>query len=271
MVITNNLAALTSSENLNASQARLAKSLARISSGSKIVNPGDDAAGLAVATKLDAQVHRTAAAKANVSNATSFAQTQDGYLQKVGKALDRMSELSVLAQDATKTDSDRTLYNKEFSELKDYINSAASKDFNGVSLFSGNSLAVTVDSEGGSFNMAGVDIAASGTVYATATASGNNVSTVGGAQTALVNVKAAIEQLASDRGTIGAYQARLSYSADQLSVNSENLTAASSRIEDVDVAEESTEYARENIMVQSGTAMLAQANQLPQQVLRLLQ
>ena len=271
MVINNNLAAMSSSDNLSASQSRLAKSLNRISSGSKIVQPGDDAAGLAVGTKLDAQVHRTNAAKANVTNASSFVQTQDGYLKKVGKALDRMSELSILAQDATKSDPDRVLYNKEFTELKDYINSAATKEFNGVSLFSGNALAVTVDSEGGSFSMAGIDISSSGTAYGTATGGSSNVSTVGGAQTALTSVKAAITLLAADRATIGSYQAHLSYSAEQLSVNKENLTAASSRIQDVDVAEESTEYARANIMVQSGTAMLAQANQLPQQVLRLLQ
>lgn len=271
MVINNNLAAMSSGDNLNVSQSRLAKSLARISSGSKIVQPGDDAAGLAVGTKLDAQIHRISAAKANVSNATSFVQTQDGYLKKIAKALDRMSELSILAQDATKSDPDRELYNKEFAELKDYINTAATKEFNGVSLFSANALSITVDSEGGAFSMEGIDIASSGTTYGTATASGSNVSTTTGAITALADVKAAITQLATDRAKIGAYQARLGYSSEQLTISKENLTAASSRIQDVDIAEESTEYAKANIMVQSGTAMLAQANQLPQQVLRLLQ
>ena len=271
MVINNNLAAMSSGENLSTSQSRLAKSLARISSGSKIVQPGDDAAGLAVGTKLDAQVNRIAGAKANVANATSFIQTQDGYLKKIVKAFDRMSELSILAQDATKTDSDRVLYNKEFSELKDYINSAATKDFNGVSLFSSASLTVTIDSEGGGMTMEGIDMSSSGTVYGNATATASSISTVALSQTALTNVKAAISLLAADRAKIGSYQSHLNYSSEQLTVSKQNLTAASSRIQDVDIADESTEYARANIMVQSGTAMLAQANQLPQQVLRLLQ
>jgi flagellin len=271
MVINSNLAAMSSSDGLNASQARLAKSLARISSGSRIVQPGDDAAGLAASTKMDAQAHRVTSATANVVNATSFVQTQDGYLAKIGKALDRMSEISILAQDATKSDADRGLYNKEYSELKDYINSAASKEFNGVSLFSSTTLSVTIDSEGGSFSMSGIDIAVATGAYGTATASGANVSTVAAAKSALSDVKAAITQLASDRASIGAYQSHLSYSAEQLTVSKQNLAAASSRIQDVDIAEESTEYAKANIKVQSGTAMLAQANQLPQQVLRLLQ
>lgn len=148
MVINTNLQAQINADNLQATQARLSKSLARLSSGSKIVSAADDAAGLAVASRLDAQVNRTAAANNNVSNAISFTQTQDGYLQKIAVALNRMSELSILAQDGTKTDADRALYNKEFTELSSYIGTAASKDFNGVSLFSTNAISVTIDSEG---------------------------------------------------------------------------------------------------------------------------
>ena len=156
MVINNNLAALSSSDNLTTNQARLSRSLARISSGSKL--PTDDAAGMAVGTKMDAQIHRINGAKSNVSNATSFVQTQDGYLSKIGKALDRMSELAILAQDATKSDPDRALYNKEFSELQSYIATNVDKEFNGVSLFSSQALAVTIDSEGTPFSMAGIDV-----------------------------------------------------------------------------------------------------------------
>lgn len=271
MVINTNLAAMSSSSSLNASQTRLSRSLARISSGSKLVQPGDDAGGQAVAGKMDAQIHRLQAAKSNVANATSFVQTQDGYLKKIGKALDRMSELSILAQDVTKTDPDRVLYNMEFSELKDYINAAATKEFNGVTLFSAATLDVTIDSESGVLHMDGIDIIQAGSAYGLATAAGTNITDAATARTALTNVKAAITQLGSDRARIGAYQAHLNYSAEQLTISKENLTAASSRIQDVDIAEESTEYAKANIMVQSGTAMLAQANQLPQQVLRLLQ
>src|SRR6266404_5919013 len=121
MVINTNTTAQTSARLLSESSSMLAKSLARLSSGSKIVSPADDAAGLAVSTRFDAQINRINAATSNVSNAISFNQTQDGFLKKVSKALDRMSELSVLSQDVTKTDADRSLYNSEFSTLAAYI------------------------------------------------------------------------------------------------------------------------------------------------------
>jgi flagellin len=267
MVINTNTSALTGSHNLMASQAQLSKSLARLSSGSKIVNPSDDSAGVAIASRLDAQIKRLDAANSNVGNAVSFTQTQDGYLKKIAKALDRMSELSILSQDVTKGDPDRALYQNEFAQLGSYISEASSKDFNGVSLFSSASLNVTTDSEGSTFAMGGVDLL-NGTYT---TALGSSIATPAGAATALTNVKAAIVQLSSDRATVGAYQSRLNYVSEQLTVSKENLTAASSRIQDVDVAEESTNFAKQNILVQSGTAMLAQANQLPQSVLRLLQ
>ena len=267
MVINTNIQAQINADNLQATQTRLNKSLARLSSGSKIVSPADDAAGLAVSSRLDAQVQRLGAANNNVSNAVSFTQTQDGYLQNISKALNRMSELSMLAQDGTKTDADRSLYNDEFQQLSAYVNQAASKDFNGISLFSANALAVTIDSEGGTFSMNGIDLG----VQPFTAATGASVSTTTAAAAALSSVNAAITQLASDRATIGAYQSRLNYVADQLTVSKENLSAASSQIEDVDIATESTQYAKENILLQSGTAMLAQANQLPQSVLKLLQ
>lgn len=244
----------------------LAKSLARLSSGSKIISPEDDAAGLAVSLRFDAQINRTKAANANVGNAISFAQTQDGFLSKVGKALDRMSELAILAQDVTKTDADRELYDSEFSTLGAYIDNVADKDFNGVSLFTSTDLDVTIDGDTGTFSMTAIDL--SGTEYSDAT--GASVGTSDDAADALVDVKAAIDQLATDRATIGANISRLSLTTEQLGVLKDNLSAANSRIKDVDVAEESTQFARYNILVQAGTAMLAQANATPTSALRLL-
>ena len=267
MVINTNLQAQINADNLHATQARLAKSLGRLSSGSKLTSPSDDAGGLAVATRLDAQVKRTDAANNNVSSAISFTQTQDGYLQGISKALNRMSELSMLAQDVTKTDVDRANYNKEFSQLSEYITTAGNKDFNGVSLFSADVLKVTIDSEGGTFSMDGFDLSASN--YYDAVSS--SVGTTTAAIDALGKIKSAITQLASHRATIGSYQSRLNQTADQLTVSKQNLTSATSQIEDVDIANESTEFAKQNILMQSGTAMLAQANQLPQSVLKLLQ
>ena len=270
MVINTNIQAQINSDNLQTTQTRLSKSLARLSSGSRIIQPSDDAAGLAVASRIDAQINRIQAAKYNVNNAVSFVQTQHGYVQKIGKALDRMGELSILAQDGTKTDSDRDLYNKEFSQLQSYISSAATKDFNGVSLFSPSNLEVAIDSDGTPFQMAGLNMAV--VPYSTVVdSSAVNVSTTVGAAAALTQIKTVITQLSKDRANIGAFQTRLNYTSEQLTVSKENLSAASSRIQDTDVAEESTEFAKQNILSQSGTAMLAQANQLPQSVLRLLQ
>ncbi len=267
MIINTNIQAQSSARSLQQSQAMLGQSLNRLSSGSKIVNPSDDAAGLAVSLKMDAQINRLTAAKSNLGNAISFTQTQDGFLQKVGRVLDRMSELSILAQDVTKTDTDRSLYQSEFSQLASFVTTSGTKDFNGVSLFSTTALSITVDSEGSTFSMSGINIGAA--AYTAATSA--SVATSASAAAALTTVKAAITQLASDRASIGAFQARLNSTADQIAVSRQNLSAASSSIKDVDVAEESTNYARFNILAQSGTAMLAQANQLPQSVLRLLQ
>jgi flagellin len=267
MIINTNITAQVSAHNLEANQSMLSKSLSRLSSGSKIVNPSDDAAGLAVASRLDAQIQRLDAARSNVANAISFTQTQDGYLKTVAKALERMSELSLLAQDVTKSDQDRELYSSEFGQLSAYITNVSTKDFNGVSLFATNDLDVTIDSEGNTFAMGGIDLSA--TSYTDALTA--DVSTISLAQDALAKVKDAITWLSQSRATIGAYQTRLNSTAEQLTVSKENLLSASSRIQDVDMAEETTEYARHNILVQSGTAMLAQANSMPQSVLRLLQ
>jgi flagellin len=268
MVINTNTAAMSSARLLSESSSLLSKSLARLSSGSKIISPADDAAGAAVSLRFDAQINRVSAANNNVGNAISFNQTQDGFLQKVGKALNRMSELAMLSQDVTKTDTDRTLYNKEFTQLQSYISDLGTKDFNGVSLFSSSDLSVTVDSEGKTFTNKHVDLSAS--QYSTATGSGSAVDTNAHAATALTNVKAAITQLATDRATIGGNMSVLQSYSDQLGVLKDNLSAANSRIKDVDVADESTQFARYNILVQAGTAMLAQANATPQSALRLL-
>jgi flagellin len=266
MVINTNTSAQGSSRLLSESSANLAKSLARLSSGSKIVSPEDDAAGLAVSTRFDAQINRISAASSNVGNAISFNQTQDGFLKKVSKALDRMSELAVLSQDVTKTDSDRDLYNAEYTTLGAYVDDVATKDFNGVNLFDGTGLDVTTDSDGNTYTMTGVDLG--DTAYTDAT--GGSVDTAANAATALTDVKTAIDQLATDRANIGANVSRLNSTNEGLAVLKDNISAANSRIKDVDVAEESTNFAKYNILVQAGTAMLAQANASPQSALRLL-
>ena len=270
MVINTNLPALSSARLLSESSNLLSKSLQRLSSGSKIVSPEDDAAGMAVSLKFDAQISRIGAAQTNVNNAISFSQTQDGFLQKVGKALDRMSELSVLAQDATKTTSDDALYNAEFSKLQAYISDVANKQFNGVGLFGATGLSVTTDAESvTTTTLTSVNLGAA--AYTAVAASTLAVTSAANAATALTAVKAAITQLATDRANVGANISTLNSYGDQLGVLKDNITSANSRIKDVDVATESANFAKYNILVQAGTAMLAQANQLPQGVLKLLQ
>jgi flagellin len=275
MVINTNTSASNAARLLNDSSVKLSKSLSRLSSGSRIISPEDDAGGMAVSLRFDAQINRIKATSANVSNAVAYSQTQDGFLGKVASALDRMSELSTLSQDITKSDSDRAKYDTEFSTLKEYIGNIATKNFNGVSLFDGASREVTIDSDNGvstasgqSWNMAGVSLGS--TSYTAAIDTSVSVSTATGAKSALNLVATAINQLATDRSQVGANIARLNHTNTQLAVLKDNMSAANSRIKDVNVAEESTEFARYNILVQAGTAMLAQANASSQSALRLL-
>jgi len=267
MVINTNMAAITSADNLDHSTNELNNALAQLSSGSKIVSPMDDPAGLAESIALNAQIGQTQAANDNVSNAISFSQTQDGYLQQVGAALDQMATLAIEAQDPTKTSTEIADYNTEFTALGAYISNTAGATFNGISLFGSAGLSITTDGTGGTnFDMTAVNLGAS--AYTTAT--GDTITSATLAASALTDVTAAITQLATDRANVGANEERLTYTGDELGVLSDNLTAANSTISDVDVATESTKYAEYQILVQSGTSMLAQANQNPQSVLKLL-
>lgn len=264
MVINSNIGATQAHRLLGESTTRLNKALTRLASGSKLVTPNDDAAGLAVALKFDAQISRNNAVQNNLTGALSYSQTQDGFLQKVGKALDRMSELATLAADSTKSTQDKANYNTEFTELKNYISDIGTKDFNGVSLFDGTAQSVTKDSDGNTWSLNASSLNAVDVTSVIASAftvtSSNAVSTI----------KSAIENVATHRAKVGANIQRLQFTQEQVSILNENLSASVSRIKDVDVAQESTQFARYNILVQSGTAMLAQANLVPQNSLRLL-
>ncbi|MGD1085142.1 MAG: flagellin [Verrucomicrobiota bacterium] len=271
MVINTNIAATISANNLDQSTNMLNESLARLSSGSKIVNASDDPAGLAESIELTAEIGQATAANTNVSNAVSFLQTQDGYLQQVGAALDQMATLATEAQDSTKTSAQLAGYQSEFNALAGYINSTATETFNGVSLFSNNALVVTTDGQGGTFSVAGVDLGTGAYTALTGAALDGSGAVTLGTPTALTDVTQAITKLSSDRASVGASEEMLNFTGNELGVLKNNLAAANSQISDVDVATESTNYAKYQILVQSGTAMLAQANQNPQSVLKLLQ
>ena len=273
MVINTNTTASAATRNLANSTSLLSKSLARLSSGSKIVSPEDDAAGLAQSIKFESQINRNNAVRANVGNAVSFVQTQDGFLQKVQSGLDRMSELTVLSQDITKSNTDRSNYSVEFTQLQAYISDIGTKAFNGVSLFATTGSAVTIDSDASKFTMNAIDM--TNTTVTTGLAQAYNVAstaivTTASTAAALSNIQTAIQTLADMRANVGANIQRLNMTDDQVNILNENLASANSRIKDIDVAEETTEFARFNILVQSGTAMLAQANMLPSMALQLI-
>ena len=272
MVINTNMEALQTANNLNTSQTELSKSLSRLSSGSRIIKPSDDAAGLAVTSRLRAQIKRLDSALSNVVNAVSFTQTQDGFMKTMDKALRRMGELAMLAKDGTKSQSDLNLYQKEFQQLQDYVDNTRTKDYNAVSMFGATTINVTVDSEGNTFAMPPIDLGAGTTVgaYSAAVTSAVQLTTSSFAAEALTKVKEAISQIAIDRAQLGAVQSRLNFTNDQLNITKENLQSAISRVADVDIATEATNYARYQILVQSGTQMLTQATNLPNAALQLL-
>jgi flagellin len=248
----------------------LQRSLQKLSSGSRINSSIDDAGGLAVSMKLSASIRRTEATQANVNNALSFLQTQDGVMKNADKIVSRISELTQLATDVTKSTDDLDLYQTEVDSLVDQLVLMVDEEFNGVSLFDGTALSV-VTSENGTQT---IDISDTSDDFDTNIAqalSGLEISSaVGVATTALTTVTAAIEDLATLRATNGSEQSRMTFAADMLAINKVNLESANSRIADVDIASESANLARLNILQQAGTAMLAQANQSQQSVLRLL-
>jgi flagellin len=248
VVINTNFAATSAANNLAASNANLQKSLNRLSSGSKIVTPADDAGGLAVSMKLTSEAKIMGAQATNLANEVSFFQTQDGALKVAGKVLDRMSELSTLHQDATKSSSDIANYATEFTSLVAQLGTIKAWTFNGLKLFD--------------------DVApALGTAKASTAFGG----IVAGDISTQATIQTAITATAALRATNGSDQSTRGFNSELLTVTKANLEAANSRIADVDVAEESTQLARWNILVQSGTSMLAQANSATQSVLKLLQ
>jgi flagellin len=263
VVINTNYSATVASNNLAASNSMLQKSLNRLSSGSKIVSPADDAGGLAVSVKLTAAAKRSGAANTNIGNSMSYLQTQDGALKVAGKVLDRISELKTLHSDPTKSTTDKANYDTEFGQLKSQLTSLAAEKFNSINVFN-QALTTQVSEDGGqTVALSAKDL------------SGNAGVTAVQAQTSLANltldnIKTAIEGVATMCATNGAEQSRLGFASEVLTVNKANLEAANSRITDVDVAEESTQLARWNTLVQAGTAMLAQANGSSQTALRLL-
>jgi flagellin len=283
IVINTNTASSLASYNLSSTNVNLQRSLNRLSSGSRINSSYDDAGGTAVSMKLSASIRRTEATLANVNNSIAFLQTQDGVLKNADKVLNRMSELAMLATDVTKSTNDLALYNTELTQLKDQLELMLSEKFNGISLFQSGSnatfdtgtnaanLTVVTSHDGDqSFLITRGDLNFISTTVGTDATSGMQINTNANATSAVATIQTQIQNLATLRANNGAEQSRLSFAADMLSINKINLESANSRIVDVDVAAESSQLARFNILQQAGTAMLAQANQSTQSILRLI-
>lgn len=207
----------------------------------------------------------------------SFTQTQDGYLKTINTALTRMGELSLLSQDATLSNGDRDLYDKEYQQLKEFLQRTKSKQFNGIDLFSSNNVEVTIDSSRSAFEIQSVNLNSESFNFTDKDyldVNGKeidaNLKTLRKAKESLGFISKAVSEIANARAQIGAIQSRLEFTNEQLTSTKENLTGAMSRINDVNFAEEATQYARYQILAQSGTSMLSQANAMPKTVLQLL-
>lgn len=306
LTINTNPAAIRASFNLSQNHNNLQKSLTRLSSGKRITKPSDDAGGLAVSMKLSASINRTSASIANIQNAVSFSEVQDGSLEAGARIIDRMAELKSLSLDVLKSDSDVENYNTEFQALQQQLYQIGTETFNGVSLFAttneagvaakfgdaagAHTLSVYTSSEGAAGSKVSLNkallLSAVTFLSATSTAANvfadnNGVTTKSLAAKDSVNALGidelgisfftiALENIATLRAQNGATTVRMNFAEDHLRLSKANLQSANSRIMDVDVAEESTNLAKYTILAQASTAMLAQANVAPNSALMLL-
>ncbi len=249
---------------LGNAQSMLSQSLMRLSSGQRINRPSDDPGGLAVSMKLKNAITVTEATKRNVDNALSYTDTQDSALESVADILDRMSSLKTSYGSGTATTSDKSSYASEFKELQKQLDVFKSERFNSMSLFSSSAVSkqVMISSRGESGPT--ISISSLNISGALSVSSGVNLANATGAVTisgiSIGNLTTAITQVASLRATSGATSSRLQFSSDFLDTSKTNLEAANSRIMDVDIADEVTNYAKHNVQVFAASAALAQSN-----------
>jgi flagellin len=275
-VINTNVLALNAQRNASASQGSLATSIQRLSSGLRVNSAKDDAAGLAIASRMDAQVRGMNVAIRNANDGISLAQTGEGALGKVTDMLQRMRELAVQSSNATNSSSDRSSLDSEYSQLaKEITRTLGATAFNGTTLLNS---AATLSFQIGAgtstvtdqiaINLS--DMTSTSGSLATAVSSTTGISTASAATSAMTAIDNALDQVNSARATFGAMQNRFESVISNLQVAAENQTAAKSRIMDADFAQETANLTRAQILQQAGTAMLAQANAAPQGVLSLL-
>ena len=274
--IVTNPASLNAQRNLNKTQGTMGRSLARLSSGLRINGASDDAAGLAISEKLKSQTRSIAQAERNANDAVSMLQTAEGAMNETSGLLIRMRELSVQSANDTVGSTERSFIQSELSDLRDEVNRIAEvTEFNGTKLIDGSASSVTFqvgiqNTTNDRISVGINDMHATALGAGTTDLDGLDISTITGAQTALDVLDAAITDVSAGRAEIGAVQNRLQVTIANLGTARENLSAANSRIRDVDVASESAELTKNNILMQAGVSVLAQANQQPSLALSLL-
>jgi flagellin len=263
--INTNVASLNAQRNLSQSQGSLMTSMQRLSSGLRVNNAKDDAAGLAIADRMNAQIRGINVAIRNANDGISLAQTAEGALSTITDVLQRMRELAVQAQNGSNGTSDRANLDTEYQQLSAEITRIASQTkFNGTAIVGASAGAQTF--QVGANNGDTLTI----TTSTVATVTGG-LTTSADASTALAAIDAQLDTITTDRATYGAAINRFQFAISSLQITGENQSAARGRIMDADFAMETANMSRAQILQQAGTAMVAQANQLPQQVLQLLQ
>jgi len=272
MRINHNISALNAYRQLSVNNTALQKSLEKLSSGYRINRAGDDAAGLAISEKMRAQIRGLDMAIKNAQDGISLIQTAEGALNETHAILQRMRELAVQAANDTNTPDDRDALQKEVNQLIAEIDRIAKNtEFNTKVLLSGSFATTALNFQIGanqnqSITLTIQDMSASG-LSITNISITTDLTAI---NTAISTIDAAIKKVSDERAKLGAYQNRLEHTINNLSVAEENLVAAESRIRDVDMAKEMMEFTRQSILQQAATAMLAQANMMPQSVLKLL-
>jgi flagellin len=271
LIVNTNIPSLAAQRNLSVSTESLTRSVERLSSGLRITRAADDAAGLGVSETLRAHIRSINQAVRNANDGISLTQIADGAAQTIGNLLSRLRELASQSANGTVGTTERSYLDQEFIALRSEIDRiAAVTEFNGTALLSGanNSFTIQVGFKSGtnntlSLSLKDLDVSAIGL-------SSVNVSSAANAQSALSNIDSAISAVATARADYGSYQNRFEATIASLQVTGENFSAAESRIRDADIAHETAVFTKNQILVQSGIAILAQANALPQQALALL-
>jgi flagellin len=277
MSVNTNLFSLNAQRNLSHSQSSLATSMQRLSSGLRINSAADDSAGLAISQRMNAQVRGMNVAIRNANDGISLAQTADGALASVGDSLQRMRELAVQARNSTNSDSDKESLNLEFGQLSSEIGRVlGGTTFNGKAILGADAATLTFQvganvTTNDSIDITTTDLTSDTKITTVTSASIGSASSASAIATVITNIDSAIDDINSQRATFGASQNRFNSVVSNLQSSVENQSAASSRITDADFAMETANMSRAQILQQAGTAMVAQANQLPQSVLKLLQ